>query len=190
VLPRVLSLAEIVALQARINVETEVFVFGGLCVMAEGRCALSSYVTGKSPNLTGVCSPAEAVSYEERDGVLSSRLNGFALDQFAAGESAGYPTLCKARLVCGGESSYLFEEPVSLNAIGLLAQMAGAGVAAVKIEGRQRGKAYVAKAVAAFRAAIDQMAAAGAPQAEASASLEGLSEGGRQTAGAYKKQWR
>jgi collagenase-like PrtC family protease len=33
--------------------ETEVFVFGGLCVMAEGRCMLSSYATGKSPNMTG-----------------------------------------------------------------------------------------------------------------------------------------
>ena len=33
-----------------IEVETEVFVFGGLCVMAEGRCSLSSYATGQSPN--------------------------------------------------------------------------------------------------------------------------------------------
>ena len=46
VLPRVLTVQEIAALNREIAVETEVFVFGGLCVMAEGRCSLSSYVTG------------------------------------------------------------------------------------------------------------------------------------------------
>jgi len=61
VLPRVLSVPEIAALNREIDVETEVFVFGGLCVMTEGRCALSSYATGKSPNLTGVCSPPDHV---------------------------------------------------------------------------------------------------------------------------------
>ncbi|WP_457649271.1 peptidase U32 family protein, partial [Profundibacter sp.] len=49
VLPRVLSVPEIAQINAETTVETEVFVFGGLCVMAEGRCSLSSYVTGKSP---------------------------------------------------------------------------------------------------------------------------------------------
>ncbi|TGV79885.1 U32 family peptidase, partial [Mesorhizobium sp. M2D.F.Ca.ET.145.01.1.1] len=64
VLPRVLSVQEIAALNRAIDVETEAFVFGGLCVMIEGRCYLSSYATGKSPNLNGVCSPPEMVSYD------------------------------------------------------------------------------------------------------------------------------
>ena len=34
VLPRVLTVAEIAAINREIDVETEVFVFGGLCVMA------------------------------------------------------------------------------------------------------------------------------------------------------------
>ena len=46
VLPRVLTVPEIAAINTRPEVETEVFVFGGLCVMAEGRCSLSSYATG------------------------------------------------------------------------------------------------------------------------------------------------
>ncbi|HHY03025.1 MAG TPA: U32 family peptidase, partial [Paracoccus sp.] len=46
VLPRVLTVDEIRAINREIDVETEVFVFGGLCVMAEGRCSLSSYATG------------------------------------------------------------------------------------------------------------------------------------------------
>ena len=53
VLPRVLSVPEIAAIKADTKVEIEVFVFGGLCVMAEGRCSLSSYATGKSPNMNG-----------------------------------------------------------------------------------------------------------------------------------------
>ena len=46
VLPRVLSLAQVRQVIARSPVEIEVFGFGSLCVMVEGRCALSSYVTG------------------------------------------------------------------------------------------------------------------------------------------------
>ena len=189
VLPRVLSVGEIAALVREIEVETEAFVFGGLCVMAEGRCALSSYATGRSPNLSGVCSPPEAVSYTEEEGTLVSRLAGLALDRYAAGEPAGYPTLCKGRFAVEGSMSYLFEDPVSLNAIGLLTELRRAGVTAVKIEGRQRGKAYVARVTATFRQAIDLLERGGDPSALA-AELTDLAEGGRETAGAYRKTWR
>ena len=46
VLPRVLSFAQVEELAAGTPVELELFGFGGLCVMVEGRCSLSSYVTG------------------------------------------------------------------------------------------------------------------------------------------------
>lgn len=189
VLPRILSVEEIAALMNEISVETEAFVFGGLCVMAEGRCALSSYAAGRSPNLCGVCSPPEAVSYTEEDETLVSRLAGLALDRYAAGESAGYPTLCKGRFEAGGVLSYLFEDPVSLNAMGLLTALRRAGVTAVKVEGRQRGKAYVARVAAAFRGAIDALDAGHAPD-RFEHLLTDLAEGGRETAGAYRKTWR
>lgn len=63
VLPRVLTVPEIAKLNQQIDVETEVFAFGGMCPMAEGRCTLSSYATGQSPNRNGVCSPASHVDY-------------------------------------------------------------------------------------------------------------------------------
>lgn len=189
VLPRVLSVEEIAALMREITVETEAFVFGGLCVMAEGRCALSSYATGRSPNLSGVCSPPEAVTYTEEEGALVSRLGGLALDRYAPGEPAGYPTLCKGRFEVGGALSYLFEDPVSLNAMSLLAGLRRAGVTAVKVEGRQRGKAYVARVAAAFRGAIDALDRGGDPTAY-ERLLSDLAEGGRETAGAYRKTWR
>jgi O2-independent ubiquinone biosynthesis protein UbiU len=190
VLPRVLSVPEIAALNREIGVETEVFVFGGLCVMTEGRCSLSSYATGKSPNLTGVCSPPDHVDYkEDQTGRLQARLGGFTIDSFESGHAAGYPTLCKGQFSALGKSGYLFEDPVSLNAFELLEDLSKAGVTALKIEGRQRGKAYIAGVVRAFRQAVDGLES-GIDARPAIAALKSFSEGGQQTAGSYKKTWR
>jgi putative protease len=187
VLPRVLTISEIEALNREVDVETEVFVFGGLCVMAEGRCSLSSYVTGQSPNMNGVCSPACAVRYERDGSELRVRLGEFAIDVFPASEAAGYPTLCKGRFRARGKTLYLFEEPTSLGALPILPRLQAAGVSAVKIEGRQRSKAYIAEVVGSFRRAIDGLAQ---DTPERPGELDHLSEGNRQTAGAYRRQWR
>lgn len=187
VLPRVLTVEDIARLIAETDVETEVFAFGGMCVMAEGRCTLSSYATGLSPNNCGVCSPASHVRFERADDGLAVRLGSFTLDVVADGSPAGYPTLCKGRFVAQGAASYLFEEPTSLNALAILPRLAAAGVTALKIEGRQRGRAYVAEVVAAFREAVDALARGdGVPPR----ALEKIAEGCRGTAGAYEKGWR
>jgi putative protease len=189
VLPRVLSVQEIAVLNRAIAVETEAFVFGGLCVMMEGRCHLSSYATGKSPNLNGVCSPPEAVDYVEDAKGTTARLAGFTIDRFGAGEPAGYPTLCKGRFTAADKTGYLFEDPVSLNAGSMIVALKAAGVTALKIEGRQRGKGYVTEVVRVFRRAVDA-AESGSDPVEIDGILAGLSEGGRQTTGAYRKTWR
>lgn len=95
VLPRVLSVPEIAAITREVACETEVFVFGGLCVMAEGRCSLSSYATGLSPNMQGVCSPASHVSYGEQDGTMVSRLGGFTINAFAPGDRRCSRSRCR-----------------------------------------------------------------------------------------------
>lgn len=187
VLPRVLSVPEIAAINAETEVETEVFVFGGLCVMAEGRCSLSSYATGRSPNMNGVCSPASHVEYREEAGRLDARLGGYTIHRVAAGEPAPYPTLCKGCFEAGGKAGHLFEDPASLNAEALMPQLAKAGVTALKIEGRQRSTSYVAQVVRNFRAAVDALEA-GRPLPEG--MLVRLTEGQASTAGAYKKTWR
>ena len=188
VLPRVLTVEEIARLTATAApCETEVFVFGGLCVMAEGRCMLSSYATGKSPNMTGVCSPPSHVEYREENGALTASVGGFTVERFVPGEAAGYPTLCKGRFQANGAALHLFEDPVSLNAVELLPRLADIGVAAFKIEGRQRGRAYVATVVKAFRRAIDSMDAGGRIDVS---ELRALTEGQRETTGSYKKAWR
>ena len=186
VLPRVLTVSEIKAINKAAPVETEVFAFGGLCVMAEGRCSLSSYVTGQSPNIRGVCSPASHVRYEEDGDRMVSLLGDITINTFDRDEPAGYPTLCKGRFVANGEAQYLFEEPTSLNTLQILPDLMEAGVTALKIEGRQRGRAYVTQVVTEFRKAVD---AAARGETLTASCLDAVTEGGRQTAGAYRKSW-
>ena len=194
VLPRVLSLVQVEQLIDKTPVEVEVFGFGSLCVMVEGRCALSSYVTGESPNTHGVCSPAKAVRWQETPRGLESRLNGVLIDRYAHGENAGYPTLCKGRFDVGQDQSYYaIEEPTSLNTLELLPQLFKMGVRAIKIEGRQRSPAYVAQVTRVWREAIDQCRAninRYAPKRAWMASLDQVAEGQQHTLGAYHRPWK
>ncbi|MFH1157962.1 MAG: peptidase U32 family protein [Pseudomonadota bacterium] len=188
VLPRVLTVPEIAALNPVIPCETEIFAFGGLCVMAEGRCFLSSYATGKSPNVGGACSPASHVRYmQEKDGAMASKLGDFTINRFAKGEAAGYPTLCKGRYRLNGQASYIFEEPTSLNALFMLPDLLKSGVSALKIEGRQRGRAYIEAVVSAFRQALSDYSRGRTVKTD---TLMRLAEGGQSTEGVYKKTWR
>jgi O2-independent ubiquinone biosynthesis protein UbiU len=187
VLPRVLTVAEISAINREIGCETEVFIFGGLCVMAEGRCSLSSYATSRSPNMNGVCSPPAHVAYVEKGNELVSRLGDFTINRAPRGTPMPYPTLCKGRFCVGGVTGHVFEDPSSLDASELIPQLAEAGVTAFKIEGRQRSRSYIDAVVRAFSAAVDAQAR-GAPIA--ASTLGALSEGGSTTRGAYQKTWR
>jgi putative protease len=192
VLPRVLSLQQIYNIAKRSNAEIEVFGFGSLCVMVEGRCQLSSYVTGESPNLNGVCSPAKAVNWEEHAGERRVRLNGVLIDVYPDGENAGYPTLCKGRFEVDGHTYYALEEPTALNVIDILPRLDAAGVAAIKVEGRQRSPVYVAQVTHVLRSALDAYAEDGndyLPSREWLNVLDNLSEGGCHTLGAYHRPW-
>ena len=187
VLPRVLTIREIAAIAGAVSCELEVFAFGGLCVMAEGRCSLSSYVTGLSPNMQGVCSPASHVRYRADGDDMVSELAGFTINRFGAGEPAGYPTLCKGRFQIADDHGYAFEDPVSLDVMNHIEALAGAGVSALKIEGRQRGKAYVAEVVRRLKEALNSTPIERCRHVE---GLRLLSEGQRTTSGAYEKKWR
>lgn len=193
VLPRVLSLAQVEQVAENTPVEIEVFGFGSLCVMAEGRCALSSYATGESPNTRGVCSPAKAVRWQKTPDGLESRLNGVLIDRYEDGENAGYPTLCKGRFTVADESYYAIEEPTSLNTLELLPKLMQIGIRAIKIEGRQRSPAYVAQVTRVWRDAIDQCTANLARYYVKPAwmtELNKVAEGQQHTLGAYHRPWK
>ena len=193
ILPRVLALNQVVKLAAGAPVDLEVFAFGGLCVMVEGRCALSSYATGVSPNTCGACSPASAVRWEEEGGRRRVRLNGILIDAFEKTEKAGYPTICKGRFKVDNRVTYALEEPTSLNVLPILADLARIPVRAIKIEGRQRSPSYVARVTAIMRAARDACGrdpAGFTVRPEWAAGLAALSEGHQQTLGAFHRPWR
>ncbi len=193
VLPRILTVPEIKEIKAEIPCELETFIFGNHGLMVEGRCSLSNYVTGQSTNMDGVCSPASHVKYEEDDeGNLSTKLGDHTIDCFGCGEKAGYPTICKGRYHAptrgDDHAYYAFEEPISLNLAGLLPDLMKAGVSALKIEGRQRSRAYVQKVVSSFAQAIDDIMEGREADLP---SLISLTEGSKETEGAFKtKAWR
>ena len=192
VLPRVLSLAQVRQIAEKSPVDLEVFGFGSLCVMAEGRCHLSSYVTGESPNSCGVCSPAKSVRWQETAAGRESRLNNVLIDRFGANENAGYPTLCKGRFQVGDTIYHALEEPTSLNTLDLLPQLAAIGIKAIKIEGRQRSPAYVAQVTQVWRAALDECARNREHFVSRKAWMDILtevSEGSQTTLGAYSRPW-
>ena len=192
VIPRVLSLAQVRQVVEQSPVPIEVFGFGSLCVMVEGRCHLSSYVTGQGPNTFGACSPAAFVRWKETGDALETRLNGVLIDRYAAGENAGYPTICKGRFEVKGKTGYAIEEPTSLNTLPILADLHRIGVAAIKIEGRQRSPAYVAQVTRVLRAAIDACERdpeSFSPDGAWLAELGRLAEGSQTTLGAYHRPW-
>ena len=196
VLPRVLSIQQIAQVIAHTPVEIEAFGFGSLSIMVEGRCALSSYATGESPNTHGGCSPAKAVRWEKPaglQGTLDSFLGGVLIDRFAAGERPGYPTLCRGRFKVNDDVYYAFEEPTSLNTLELLPTLQKMGVKAIKIEGRQRSPSYVALVTRVWRNAIDACTA-NAERYEVrpdwQAALARVAEGNQCTLGAYHRAWK
>ncbi len=193
VLPRVLSIEQVEMVAQNTDVDLEVFGFGSLCVMVEGRCALSSYITGDAPNNKGVCSPAKAVKWVQTPSGLESRLNGVLVDRYADGEKSSYPTICKGRYQVQGEHYYAIEEPASLNTLELLPRLKEIGVSAIKVEGRQRSPAYTAAVTRVWREALDRCNSDPMQyevKSEWVTTLAKQSEGQQQTLGAYYRSWK
>lgn len=191
VLPRILTIQDINDIRDEIDCEIETFLFGNHGLMVEGRCSLTNYITGLSTNMDGVCSPASHVRYEEgQNQELSTKLGGFTIDCVSCGENPGYPTICKGRYLTPAREKgyYAFEEPISLNLSALLPELMKSGVSALKIEGRQRSRAYVQTVVSAFKQALDNIMAGQDPDIR---SLVALTEGNKETQGAFQsKRWR
>ncbi|MDU3788457.1 MAG: U32 family peptidase, partial [Serratia marcescens] len=192
VLPRVLSMHQVKQLARTSPVPLEVFAFGSLCIMAEGRCYLSSYLTGESPNTVGACSPARFVRWQQTPQGMESRLNDVLIDRYQDHENAGYPTLCKGRYLVDDVRYHALEEPTSLNTLELLPELLAANIASVKIEGRQRSPAYVSQVARVWRQALDRCQADPAAYRADAAWMETLgamSEGTQTTLGAYHRKW-
>lgn len=177
ILPRVLTLNEIEYLKANTNVRLEVFGFGSLCINYEGKCNLSSFITGESTNTVGTCSTPRFLSFHQADKVIA-RINGKAINSFSYREirgdghlSGGLPReeldqwsnhfminrrqLCKARYKIHDGRVFQLNNYVYLNTLSILPQLILSGVSAIKIEGRQRNVSYIKDVTTIFREAID-----------------------------------
>lgn len=113
---------------------------------------------GRMRSLTGFCSAtaqAAPCGYDKADGNRRVRLNSVLLDTYAPGAAAGSATVCTGRCAAGSEVFPPLEAPTSLNTLPLPSRQQATGVAALKIEGRQRSRAYIA-ATAVWRQAIDR----------------------------------
>ncbi len=177
ILPRVLTLDEIARLSMEIDIPVEVFGFGSLCINYEGKCHLSSYVTGESTNTTGTCSTPGYLSFQQTEAIIA-RINGKAINSFSyaeikeAAQLAGkLPTaelaqwgnhflinrrqLCKARYKLNDGDDFQLNGFIYLNTLSILSQLIRAGINAIKIEGRQRNSSYIRDITTVFRKAID-----------------------------------
>ena len=89
VLPRELSLEEIKSITENIDIETEVFVHGALCVCLSGQCLLSAAIGGRSGN-RGLCAQPCRLNYTcgDRQNVLSLK-DLSLIDELQKLEAAG-----------------------------------------------------------------------------------------------------
>ena len=135
VLARETSLAQIVELRRRLTpeVELEVFAHGSLCMAYSGRCLMSADLMGvrRSPSFGACAQPCRWgwQLVEERSGVAVP---------LEADERGSY--LLSSRDLC---------------LLGHLDELAAAGVASLKVEGRSKGSYYTACVVNAYRHVLD-----------------------------------
>ena len=135
VLARECSIREIEAIRTELAARNaplplEVFVHGALCVAYSGQCLTSEALGGRSAN-RGECAQACRMPYD----LISDN-----------------------QTVPLGDRRYLLS-PQDLAGLDAIADLARAGVASLKIEGRLKSPEYVAGITRVYRAALDRLGA-------------------------------
>ena len=131
-LARELSVEEIAHLAqvgAEAGVEVEAFGHGALCICYSGQCLMSSMIGGRSAN-RGLCAQACRLPYELHNAAQRKPLS-------APGEH--------------------LLSPKDLCSVDLLSDLARAGVASLKIEGRMKSADYVSAVVSVYRRVLDRV---------------------------------
>lgn len=134
VLARELTLAEIGEIHRRTGAEIEVFVHGAMCMAYSGRCLISNFINARDAN-RGECSQPCRFNYalvEEKSG-------------------AAFP------VTEDGRGTYILNSK-DLCMVGHIAELAAAGVASLKIEGRMKTEYYVGAVTKTYREALDDYA--------------------------------
>lgn len=138
ILAREMSLEEIATMRKELDslgyqdLDLEAFVHGAMCMSVSGRCLISSYLTGRSAN-KGACTQPCRWGYK----LLEEKRPG---QEFEIGED--------------NFGTYIMNSK-DLNMIEHMDKLKAAGVASVKIEGRNKKALYVATVVNAYRHVLD-----------------------------------
>jgi len=127
VLARELSIDDLRRIRPRTKLELEVFVHGALCMSYSGQCNASFGMGGRSAN-RGQCAQQCRLPYD---------------------------LICDNEVRDLKDRKYLLS-PSDLSALDLVPELIGAGVNALKIEGRMKSPQYVASATRQYRQAIDE----------------------------------
>ncbi|WP_252090967.1 tRNA 5-hydroxyuridine modification protein YegQ [Pseudomonas sp. MWU13-3659] len=171
ILSRELSLEEIEEIRQQVpDMELEIFVHGALCMAYSGRCLLSGYLNRRDAN-QGTCTNACRWKYEATPATENAA--GDIVRHCEPTLGLGAPTdqvflLQESNRL--GEEMPAFEDEhgtyimnaKDLRAVQHVERLAGMGVHSLKIEGRTKSHFYCARAVQAYRQAIDD-AVAGRP---------------------------
>ena len=129
VLPREFSLDEIRQVTQNVDIETEVFVHGALCVCYSGQCYFSSYIGGRSANRGECAQPCrKKYSLEDENGKV----------------------ILKPQYLLSMKDNNLSSH---------LKDLVDAGVTSLKIEGRLKDAQYVTNVVSYYRKEIDKISA-------------------------------
>ncbi len=134
VLARELTIDEITEIRNKtaVGLELEMFVHGAMCVSYSGRCLLSNYLVGRDSNSGDCAQPCRwkySLVEEKRPG------------EFIPMEE-------------NERGSFIFNSK-DLCLIRRIPELAAAGIASLKIEGRVKTEYYVASVVKVYREAID-----------------------------------
>ncbi|MDM3884735.1 tRNA 5-hydroxyuridine modification protein YegQ [Pseudomonas sp. BCRC 81390] len=171
ILSRELSLEEIEEIRQQVpDMELEVFVHGALCMAYSGRCLLSGYLNKRDAN-QGTCTNACRWKYDATP--ATENATGDIVREVQPTLGLGAPTdqlfLLRESNRPGSEMPAFEDEhgtyimnAKDLRAIQHVARLADMGVHSLKIEGRTKSHFYCARAVQAYRQAIDD-AVAGRP---------------------------
>lgn len=127
VLPREFSLREIKEITQNIDIETEVFVHGALCVSYSGQCYFSDYIGGRSANRGECAQPCRK--------------------KYALVDENG-KTILKPQYLLSMKDNNLSRH---------LKELVNAGVTSLKIEGRLKDKDYVTNVVSYYRNELDKI---------------------------------
>lgn len=129
---RELNLAEIAEISGHSGLEVEAFAHGAMCIAYSGRCLLSGFMAGRDSN-RGRCAHPCRWQYAVMEQTRTGQYMPIAEDT---------------------RGTYIFSS-MDICMIDHLPEIVGAGISAIKIEGRMKGIHYLATVLRVYRQALD-----------------------------------